>query len=48
LLNKSIQQDDPIYETYLEPKRMEEVKGMAKEFYLSLEAASSKPDISPS
>lgn len=48
LLNKSIQQDDPIYETYLEPKRMEEVKGMEKEFYLSLEAASSKPDISPS
>jgi hypothetical protein len=48
LLKRSIKPDDPIYETYLEPERMEEVKVMEKEFYLSLEAASSKPEISPS
>ena len=48
LLNVSLQPDDPIYETYLDPERLAEVKVMEKEFYLSLEAASSKPDISPS
>lgn len=48
LLGRSIHKDDPIYKTYLESKRMEEVKAMEKEFYLSLEAAASTPDISPS
>jgi hypothetical protein len=48
LLNRSLQQHDPIYETYLEPSRLEEVKVKEKDFYLALEAASSKPDISPS
>jgi hypothetical protein len=48
LLSRSLQPDDPIYATYLESKRLEEVKLMERKFYLSLEAASSKPDISPS
>ncbi len=48
LLSTSLQQDDPIYETYLEPRRLEEVKLKEKNFYLALEAASSKPEISPS
>jgi hypothetical protein len=48
LLNITVQQHDPIYRTYLESERMEEVKAMEKEFYQRLEAASTKPDISPS
>jgi hypothetical protein len=48
LLNITVQQHDPIYGTYLESERMEEVKAMEKEFYQRLEAASKKPDISPS
>ena len=48
LLKTTIQQHDPIYETYLESERMEEVKAMEKEFYQRLEAESTKPDISPS
>ena len=48
LLNRSLQQEDLIYATYLEPRRLEEVKVKEKDFYLALEAASSKPEISPS
>ncbi len=48
LLNRSLHQHDPIYKTYLEPRRLEEVKVKEKDFYLALEAASSKPEISPS
>ncbi len=48
LLGRSIPTADPIYATYLEPTRMEEVQAMEKEFYLSLESEATMDDISPS
>ncbi len=39
--------DDPIYKTYLQPQRMEAVKIAEKEFYLTLEPATSMPESSP-
>ena len=48
LLDRVLRKDDPIYKTYLDPKRMEEVKVMEKEFLLSLEPETADDEISPS
>lgn len=48
LLDRALKEDDPIYKTYLDPKRMGEVKVMEKEFLLSLEPEGADVEISPS
>jgi hypothetical protein len=48
LLGKATEKDDPIYKTYLDAKRMEEVKAVEKEFHLALEREKSDPEVSPS
>jgi hypothetical protein len=47
LLGRSSPGDDFIYQTYLEPERMDKVKVAEKEFYLALEPVTSMPDSSP-
>ena len=48
LLQRPLQQDDIIYQTYLEPSRMEEVKALEKEFLRAMEQETADDDISPS
>ncbi|UCE82028.1 MAG: hypothetical protein JSV47_09850 [Deltaproteobacteria bacterium] len=48
LLQRPLPQDDVIYETYLEPGRMEEVNALEKEFLQALERDTADNDISPS
>jgi hypothetical protein len=48
LLGKSLQKNDPIYKTYLDARRMEEVKAVEKEFHLALEKEKTDSEVSPS
>jgi hypothetical protein len=48
LLQRPLPRDDVIYETYLEPGRMEEVNALEKEFLQALEQDTADNDISPS
>ena len=48
LLNRTLEKDDLVYKTYLDPERMEEVKVIEKEFLLALEQDTADDEISPS
>lgn len=48
LLDRPLPEDDPIYATYLERNRMEEVYALEKEFHRALECETAESEISPS